>query len=286
MRRIKLALAESPGVALEVEGLQPTLLAGMSIEEVMSVEVQYGNKRKQVGDFFRVEIIDEDPTPDKGRENDIVLEFSGDLRKVKRIGDSLREGAIVVNGKAGMHLGSYMSGGSITVNGDTGDWAGAHMSGGRLVIKGNTGNFLGSAYWGHKLGMTGGHIIVNGNAGNMAGRLMRRGQITVLGNTGDFTASNMVAGTVLVAGKAGRRTGAEMKRGTILLTKEPELLPTFRFNCVYRPAFVNIITDWLEKEGVRVGHLFANKRYKRYAGDAVIRGKGEILIADLETEPQ
>lgn len=286
MRRIKLALVKSPRVALEVEKLLPTLLAEMSVDEVMSVEVQYGNKKKQTGDFFQVEIVDEDLPPGEKPDGDTVLEFSGELGKVKRIGEALQEGSIVVNGNVGMHLGSYMAGGTITVNGNTGDWAGAHMSDGRLVINGNAGNFLGSAYWGHKLGMTGGHIIVNGNAGNMAGRLMRRGQITVLGNTGDFTASNMVAGTVLVTGEVGRRTGAEMKRGTVLLMKEPELLPTFRFNCVYEPAFVNIITDWLEKEGVRVGHLFANKRYRRYAGDAVIRGKGEILIADLETESQ
>lgn len=300
MHRIKLKLKRQLKAPLEVEELQPSLLNSLSAGEIKGVTVQYGNKKEKAGEFFDVEIEEGIPEIIKrdseagtiGSQNIEaeaargVLEFCGDLTKVKRIGQGMQRGIICINGSAGMHMGAFMSGGCIYVEGDTGDWTGAHMSGGCIRIKGSTGHFTGSAYWGHKLGMKGGQIVVEGSAGNMAGRLMRRGLIVILGNAGDFTAANMIAGTILVAGRVGRRTGAEMKRGTVLLTEKPELLPTFHFNCVYRPVFVNILMRWLKNMGVNIGSFTDNMEFERYAGDAVLKGKGEILVASTKAEPQ
>lgn len=281
MKIIKLTLAHKLTIPLEVDGLSPAKLAGMSIEQIKACEIWYGKTKRQVGDFFQVETVEGTPDLPEGisiLDDDACLEYFGDLSRVKRIGQSLDEGLILVHGDAGIHLGAFMSGGCIVVEGSTGDWTGAHMSGGQIRVKENVGNFTGSGYWGRKLGMTGGQILIEGSAADMTGRLMRRGLITVLGDTGDFTAGNMVAGTVIVGGTTGRRTGAEMKRGTVILIQEPEMMPTFQQTCVYEPVFLNVFVRLLRAAGINVPGLEENVTCRRYAGDQVVQGKGEILI--------
>ena len=109
----------------------------------------YGNQPARVGDFFHV----------TGTGNGEVR-LQGDLARVKRIGEGMTHGRLIVDGHAGMHLGAMMQGGEIIVRGDAGDWAGAEMQGGRLVVMGSAGHLLGSAYRGSRKGMLGGEIIV------------------------------------------------------------------------------------------------------------------------------
>lgn len=281
MKIIKLTLEQELTVPLEVEALNPLELASMSIDQIKSCEIWYGRSKIAVNEIFKVDVRGGPPDLPADLNlphEDICLELYGNLSRVKRIGQGMEGGLIVVRGDAGIHVGSSMSGGSIVVEGSCGDWTGAQMSGGQIRVQGNAGNFTGSAYWGHKIGMTGGMIFIRGSAADMTGRLMRRGLIVVAGDAGDFTAGNMVAGTVIVGGSAGRRTGAEMKRGTVLLASKPEMLPTFRRTSVYEPVFVNIFVKKLKEMGITVPGFQENMTCRRFAGDQAVLGKGEIMI--------
>ena len=89
--------------------------------------------------------------------------------------------------------------------------------------------------------MNRGVIIVEGNAGNEVGATMRRGLIAITGDTGDFAGAFTIAGSVVVFGKLGIRAGAGLLRGTIVALYQPELLPTFRYACSYRPPFLHFL---------------------------------------------
>jgi formylmethanofuran dehydrogenase subunit C len=157
------------------------------------------------------------------------------------------------------------------------------MRGGRIHVRGNAGHLVGAAYRGSRAGMRGGVILVEGNAGNEIGGTMRRGLIAIGGNTGDFVAVSLIAGTVFVFGQPGIRSGAGMKRGTLALFGErPQLLPTFRIDCVYRPVFMSLYLRQLRAWGFPVREEFLHGFYRRYSGDLVALGKGEIL----EWEPR
>jgi formylmethanofuran dehydrogenase subunit C len=73
-----------------------------------------------------------------------------------------------------------------------------------------------------------------------------------------------------------------MKRGSIVLFgspgRDPTLLPTFRYACDFSPGFLPLylkrLGDWgfpLTLDYVREGI------FRRYCGDGIALGKGEIL---------
>ena len=128
--------------------------------------------------------------------------------------------------------------------------------------------------------MNRGLIIVEGNAGNEAGAVMRRGLIVVTGSAGDFAGAFMIAGSIVIFGRPGIRAGAGMRRGTIVAFQTPELLPTFHYNCRYRPAFLKLMFRDLQGQGLSIPHGNADAFFCRYSGDLSRSGKGEILIYD------
>ena len=219
---LKLVCKLKTGVPLEVDGIVPNVLAGLSLKEIERLEVQHGNERLPLAEVFAA----------TGNASDGRLEFAGDLSGVHRIGAGMTAGRIDVAGPAGRHVGSQMTGGEIHVAGDAGDWLGAEMHGGSIQVRGDAGNLVGSAYRGSPRGMTGGTIVVAGNVGDQCGHTLRRGLIAVGGNCGDFAGINMIAGSVAVFGECGRGP-AGMRRGTIALfgPTAPRLLPTFRPAC-------------------------------------------------------
>jgi formylmethanofuran dehydrogenase subunit C len=126
--------------------------------------------------------------------------------------------------------------------------------------------------------MRGGAILIDGRAGNEIGATMRRGLIAIGGATGDFTGVNLIAGTILVFGQAGIRLGANMKRGTLALFSPPTpLLPTFRYDCDYHPAFIDVYLRRLADWGFRTAAHYRDGSYRRFTGDLVSLGKGEVL---------
>jgi formylmethanofuran dehydrogenase subunit C len=262
-------IREQPQAPLEAAVITPDNFAGRSASEIASLPAVYGNERIQLKDFFEVE----------GDESvDIILR--GDLSRVKNIGAGMTTGRIQIHGNVGMHLGAAMRGGEIDVFGDASDWAGAEMTGGKIRIRGNAGHGLGGAYRGSRYGMNRGLIIVEGSAGNEAGAAMRRGLIVVKQNAGDFAAAFMVAGTIIVYGKLGIRAGAGLLRGTIITFREAELLPTYRFDCLYRPSYLSFLFQNLRSQGVAVPDEYASGWFRRYSGDFNRLGKGEILVYD------
>ena len=128
--------------------------------------------------------------------------------------------------------------------------------------------------------MNRGLIVVDGSVGNEAGATMRRGLIAVGKDAGDFAGAFMIAGSIIVLGELGARAGAGMLRGTIIAFRKPELLPTYRYDCTYQPAFLNLIFVRLRKEGVSIPAEAVAGSFRRYSGDLNRLGKGEILVYD------
>jgi formylmethanofuran dehydrogenase subunit C len=262
-----LKLTNVSEIPVEAEAIRPENLLGKTPTEIAALAVTCGNQPAQIGDFFNV-------TGDGGP--DITLE--GDLARVKLIGAGMTSGTITVQGSVGMHLGAGMSGGTIDVYGNAGDWAGAEMRGGQIRIRGDAGHGLGGAYRGSPKGMNRGTIVVDGRAGNEAGATMRRGLIVIGGDTGDFAGAFMIAGTVLVFGMLGARPGAGMKRGSIITFRPPRLLPSFRYDCTYSPAYAGLLLRHLRSLGIEVPGDYSSGRYRRYSGDLTSLGKGEVLV--------
>lgn len=264
-----LTLKQPPAAPLEVHGLAPQNVQGMSVLEIAKLPVMHGNENGMMGDFFQIEDIG---IPE--------IYLKGDLRLVKNIAAGMTQGKVIVQGNVGMHLGAGMTGGEIHIFGDAGDWAGAEMAGGKIHIHGNAGHGLGGAYRGSRRGMNRGLILVEGNAGNEIGSAMRRGLIVVTEDVGDFAGAFMTAGTILVFGKLGMRPGAGLLRGSIVTFQPPELLPTYRHDCRYQPGFLNLVLRQLRQHGLSIPEEYFGGIFQRYSGDYNRLGKGEILVYD------
>lgn len=268
---ITLVPAGPLAVPLEADAVTPDRFAGQSREAIERLPVLHGNVTARLADFFTV----------RGEADD-AIRLEGDCSRVKYIGKGMTRGRIEVAGAAGMHLGAEMRGGEIVVHGDAGDWAGAEMRGGVIRVEGRAGHLLGAAYRGSPKGMRGGTILVRGSAGNEVGCAMRRGLIVVGGDAGDFAGVMALAGSIFVLGRLGSRAGAGLKRATIVAYEEgagtPPLLPTFKYDCEYRPAWIGLYLRELRAQGFAPPDGAATGRYRRYSGDFTELGKGEILV--------
>jgi formylmethanofuran dehydrogenase subunit C len=256
-------------VPVEAECITPDNFAGKSVAEIERLPVQHGNVEVPLFEFFTVE----------GDAADQDIRIEGDCSRVKLIGASMASGRITIEGNAGMHLGAEMTGGEITVHGQAGDWVGAEMRGGKIHVHGDAGHLAGAAYRGSRHGMRGGVILIDGKAGNEIGSTMRRGLIAIGGNTGDFPGVSLIAGTIFIFGQPGIRVGAGMKRGTIaLFAGTAPLLPTFSFDCGYQPVFMSLYLRQLVGWGFPNAAAFLRGCYRRFSGDLVALGKGEVLL--------
>jgi formylmethanofuran dehydrogenase subunit C len=264
-----LTLKSQPQAPLEAGVITPDNFHGKTTAEIAGMPVIHGNEYVSLGDFFNVE-----------GEGAAEIVLNGDLSRIKGIAAGMTMGKVMVHGNVGMHLGAGMRGGEVGVTGNAGDWAGAEMTGGKIHIRGNAGHGLGGAYRGSRHGMNRGFIFVDGNAGNEAGAAMRRGTIAIMGNAGDFAGAFMIAGSLIVFGSLGIRAGAGLLRGTIITFRTPELLPTFRLDCRYQPAFMKLLLQDLRSQGLLIPDEYQYGSYQRYSGDFNRLGKGEILVYD------
>jgi len=249
-------------VPIEAEVITPDTLAGKTPEQIMSLTVFRGNKSLKLRDLFDAK----GPKVDKAEEIRIVIQ--GDVPTVKRIGEGMTTGEIVIKGSAGMHLGNNMKGGKITVQGNAGDWAGALMKGGEIVIKGNAGSYLGASYRGEWRGTSGGTILVEGNAGSETGAWMANGKIVVKGSVGQMAGIHMKGGVIIIQRDAAPRAGGEMLKGKIIiLGKMSEVLPSFR-------SEGKVPTTKAGEEG---GEEITGP-FNKFVGDLADGGKGEVFI--------
>ncbi len=228
MVEVKLKLKKKPDFPLEAETITPDKFAGKSAAEIKKLIVYHGNEEKTIGDFFTV-------TGTGGEVNDTKIILDGDLSNVKRIGEKMTGGEIVINGNVGMHVGNNMSGGKILANGNADDWAGAMLKGGELEITGNAGHYVGAAYRGFWKGMENGLIKIHGKIGNEAltwvngSKPAKRFPTLICGDAGSFLGIHSHGGTIIVEGNCDRCIGADQVRGTIVVKgKISRILPSYK----------------------------------------------------------
>jgi len=226
----------------------------------MKFEVWEGNKKRILGELFDVQGETE------GSPENITLQISGDLGKVRMIGANMTSGKILIEGDVGMHLGEMMQGGEIIVEGNVDSWAGCMMTGGRIEVKGSAGDYLGAPYRGSRNGMKGGAIIIHGDVGNEAGCFMRGGVIKVYGNAKDFVGIHMSGGEILVTGDCQDRPGAGMLNGKIVICGHvSSVLPTFTIEDI--------------RKSVKVDGEKIKGPFYRFSGDVADHGKGRLYVS-------
>ncbi|MDF2957931.1 MAG: Formylmethanofuran dehydrogenase subunit C [Candidatus Alkanophagales archaeon MCA70_species_1] len=236
-------------VPVELDGVTPDALCGKSADEIKEMRVWWGNRQEKLGDLFEVSVEGNAEKPD-----DVKIVCKGDFSVVKRVGEGMSAGEMIVEGNVGMHCGAMMSGGRIVVKGNAGCWAGREMRGGELIIEGDADDYLGAAYRGEMTGMTGGRIVVKGNAGDYVGYLCGGGEIIVEGNVGILAGLGMKGGRIVINGDA-EAPGGEMTGGTLIVKGSiKDMLPSFRFESEE------------EIEGVKL---------KKYAGDLAMGKKAK-----------
>ena len=268
---LKLTLRVPSDVPLELDGVTPDRLTGLSPIEVAKIVIPHGNRSESLGEFFDVV---SDP-----HESWSDLHIAGDTRNVKLVGAGMTSGKMFVEGAVGMHAGAGMRGGELILDSSAGGWLGAEMIGGTIEVRGHAGDQVGAAYRGSRRGMTGGTIVIRGTAGDELGLLMRRGLIVVERACGEFAAASMIAGTIVLLGAVGARCGAGMKRGTVLAAQEPSLPPSFRYSCRYSPPFVPLLLNELAQMGLNVPPVFGGA-LSCFRGDLLTGGKGEVFIGN------
>ena len=245
---------------VRAECINPDVFQGKSKKEVAALEVWEGNKQKKLGDLFKIEETAAE-TPS--------ITINGDVSNVRRIATGMKNGEIVINGNAGMHLGEKMAGGRITINGDAGGWTGSDLKGGLIEINGNASDYLASPYRGSSTGMRGGKIIVHGNVGINSAVFMRGGLIKILGSAGQFLGFRMCAGTIYVEKETDTRVGASMTGGKIVVAGAlKEVMPTFTIAKV--KAKVKI------EEGE-----YAKGPFYVFLGDIAETGNGKLFVSKM-----
>jgi len=222
LAEITFKLKKDSKLPIEAESICPDQLVGKTLKEVGNIPVWRGNKELKLSDLFNIEgKTGSDP-------NELVVRVVSEAAKIKRIGQGMSAGKLIIEGNAGMHLAEEMRGGEVIVTGDVDDWAFTQMKGGTALVQGNAGHYLGAAEWGNWKGNTGGMITVEGNAGNEVGAWLAGGTIEIKGNAGDFLGIHMKKGVIVAHRKVNPRVGAEMTGGQIILFSKPDkLLPGF-----------------------------------------------------------
>jgi formylmethanofuran dehydrogenase subunit C len=265
---IKLKLKKEPEFPLEAESISPNNFAGKTLTEIKKLVIFHANEELTIGDFF-------DVSGKAGEIDDTKIVIDGDLFKVKRIGEKMTGGEIIVNGNVGMHVGNNMSGGKIVVNGDADDWAGAMLKGGELEINGNAGNYVGSAYRGFWQGMSNGVIKVKGKVGHESMTWARSSKgakkfpALYCGSAAAFLGIHNHGGTIVVEGDCDRCAGADQAWGTIVIKGNvSRKLPSYKK--------VGEVTEVELPNGEKISGKFIE-----YSGDHTIKKEtnGRLYIA-------
>ncbi len=255
MREIVIAPRREFRVPVEAEKISPDVFAPLSIEEIGKIEVWEGNRRTALSDLFEVS-GDDGPT----KPEETLISLSGDLSRVKRVGEKMTCGRILAEGDLGMHAGNGMAGGEIEIEGRAGDWLGREMRSGKIIVRGDAGDYVGAGYRGETCGMRGGEILIEGSSGDYLGEHLCGGKITVLGNAGDFPGIANRGGVIVIGGDA-HLPGAEMASGTITVKGRARVLPSYQYQ------------ETVEVDGLSL---------KKFLGDLVDNGKGELYAASVE----
>lgn len=258
-----LTLRQAPPERLDLAGLTPARLAGLSEAEAARLPVGTSRHGVALGDCFALQ-----------RRDGETLRIEGGSDRLDHVGAGLTTGLIEVEGDVGQRLGAGMTGGTIRVSGAAGPIAGTAAKGGTITIAGDAAESAGGALHGAAGGLDGATLIIGGRAGDRLGDRMRAGLI-VADAAGALAGSRMIAGTI-VAGAIGDHPGYGMRRGTLLVERHGALLPTFVDTGVQDLVFLRLLAKALDPISARFAAL-ARARLGRRAGDLATLGKGELL---------
>ncbi len=242
---------EKPRIPIEAEEIIP-----QNFLRKDDITVFHGNKERSLDDLFFVTIEGPAVSPDQ-----VEVILTGDTGVIKRVGEYMNAGRIIIEGDIGMHCGNFMSAGEIVIRGDADAWLGREMRGGRVLCEGSAGHYCAAGYRGEKRGMRGGTVEVKGNAGDFAAEYLSGGEVIIHGNCGDLPGVEMRGGTLVIGGDCARPCG-NMTGGTCMVFgKARQFLPTFRSNGSQEVEY-------------------AGKRYRMnlFRGDVANRGKGTLMV--------
>lgn len=238
-------------ISVEAENISPDKFAGKSEKDIQSLETYLGNHKTTLGELFSIKV------EGTGAAADTKIVMEGNFSRVKRIGEGMTAGLIMIKGNVDMHLGAKMSGGKITLSGNADSWAGREMKGGELIIEGDARYYLGAGYRGETCGMRGGKITVMGNTLDFVGEHMCGGEIYVKGNAGILAGLSNNGGKIVIGGSTSR-PGSEMAKGTIIINGAvAEMMP------VYKDEGTEAV------DGVT---------YRKFTGDVIVGGKGVLYV--------
>lgn len=270
MSALTLVLKDKSVTSLDLSALTPAALSGLKPTALRRLRIPAGGRQAALGDLF--EISGDEPR---------TLRLHGLHGGCHRVGHGMREGRIEVKGSVGDELGREMRGGEIRISSHAGAGAGMGMRGGFIQVNGSAGDALGGLTPGATRGMNGGVLIVAGNVGARCGERMRRGLVVVGGDAGDYLGDRMLAGTIMVLGRSGAHVGFGMRRGSLLLAAAPAFAtPNYRDCGVFEFGVLTLLRDYLAGfHPVYARRLAAFSRARRWCGDMLYGGTGEILIA-------
>lgn len=118
---------------VQADVLKPELFEENPLEEILSIEVYEGRRKRLLGELFKVE--------ETGESEETTLELIGDFSKVRRVGKGMTKGVVRVKGVAGIGFGEGMRGSTIIVHGDAGWSVGYKMREGLIIVEGNARGF-------------------------------------------------------------------------------------------------------------------------------------------------
>lgn len=221
MRRITLIMREEMAdcrLPIEAEAICPETMS-----KTIDLSLFVGNEKKKITEVFDIRVDGEAAGP---ATTEIIL--VGDCSRVKRVGEYMTAGKIIIEGDIGMHCGDFMTGGEIEIMGHAGDWLGREMLGGKIVCHGNAANYCGSGYRGGRKGMRGGEILVEGNVGDYCAECLFGGTVRVKGNAGIHAGANMKGGRLIIEGDALMPCGDMFAGEANVFGTVTDFLATFR----------------------------------------------------------
>lgn len=239
-------------ISIEAEVITPDHFAGKDAGKIGALIAYEGNTPRPLAELFDIKV-----DGNAGSADDVKIQIKGNVPRVKRIGEGMTGGRILIDGDVDMRCGARMKGGIITIAGNADSWVGQEMRGGEINVQGNAAYYVGAGYRGESCGMRGGKITVFGNARDFVGEHMCGGEIIVKGSAGIMPGLSNKGGKIIIEGDTSM-PGSEMTKGTIIVKgKVADMVPVF------------------QKENVEA---VDGLELTKYIGDVVVGGKGELYI--------
>ncbi|CFX03714.1 Formylmethanofuran dehydrogenase subunit C [Candidatus Filomicrobium marinum] len=267
MSALKLQLTISPTGRLNLSGITPAKLAGLSATEVSRLHIEAGPEKLSLGECFKVE----------GAGTDTLI-IEGATPRCDFIGAENEDGTIIVEGDVGFYAGRQMRGGRLEIRGNAGAFLASSLADGLIIVNGSVGDNLGAPLRGERDGMSGGIVVVKGQIGNSAGARMRRGTIVASGKIGSAAGERMMGGTVWSASGFGTDAGVQMRRGTLIAPSVDQMRPTFVDCGLHELGILNITNRYLREKLGDLAPSPITGSVRRFAGDMASIGRGEILL--------